>query len=263
MKKIYCLIALTLILFISCKKAMEGDAMNMKAVDMEIAVAPNEKSIPEKTNLSNRKLVKNGNIEFETNDLNTTYKKIIEKISKYNGYISSENDLKDDERISKNLDLKIPNDKFDVLIAELDNEIENFDSKNISIEDVTDQYIDISARLKNKKAVEIQYLSLLKKATKISDMLAIEAKIGEIRGEIESVEGSLKALENQVSFSTLNINFYKKTIGTNSFFSDLGTSLYNGWQYLLKFILLLINLWPFIIIVAVLIWALKKKKVKK
>jgi Domain of unknown function (DUF4349) len=260
MKKIYCLIALTIILFISCKKAMEEDTMNMK---VSLASVAKVKSPSEEIHLSNRKLVKNGSIEFETNDLNATYKKIIEKISKYNGYIFNENDSKDGEKIRKNLDLKIPNDKFDLLIAELDNEIENFDSKNISIEDVTDQYIDISARLKNKKAIEIQYLSLLKKATKISDMLAIEAKIGEIRGEIESVEGSLKALENQISFSTLNISFYKKTIGTNSFFSDLGTSLYDGWQYLLKFILLLINIWPFIIIVAILIWALKKKKIKK
>lgn len=255
MKKVFIFIT-SILLLTSCKKEMES---NMKIASASM-MPSNEKNIPEEVKNSNRKLIKNGDIEFETHDLNATYKKIIEKVSKYNCYVSSENDSKQEDRISKNITIRIPSDKFDIIIAELGSEIENFDSKNINIEDVTDQFIDITARLKNKKAVEVQYINILKKATKISDILTIEKQIGELRGDIESIEGNLRMLENQVGFSTLNISFYKETIGTNGFFSELGTSLYNGWRYLLNFIVLLFNLWPFIIIASIIIWILTRKR---
>ncbi len=257
MKKAFIFIT-SILLLTSCKKAMENSDMRISSAKL---MSSEEKNITEEVKNSNRKLIKNGSIKFESYDLNATYKKIIEKVSKYNCYVSQERDYKEEEdRTNKFLTIRIPSDKFDIIIDELSNEVENFDSKDINIEDVTDQYIDIVARLKNKKVVEIQYVNVLKKATKISDILTIEKQLGNLRGEIESIEGNLRMLENQISYSTLDISFYKETVGTNGFFSELGTSLYNGWRYLLNFIVLLFNLWPFIIISSIIIWILTRKR---
>ena len=122
--------------------------------------------------------------------------------------------------------------------------------------DVTEEFLDIQARLKTKKELEYRYLALLKQAKDVSDILEIEEKMGQLRSDIESIEGRMKYLQSQVRFSTLTVSFYETVPNSVSFGNKFKYGFKNGWENLIWFFVGLINIWPFIIIIAGSIWGL-------
>jgi hypothetical protein len=71
---------------------------------------------------------------------------------------------------------------------------------------VTEEYVDLEARIRAQRAVEAQYLAVLKDAKTIPDVLAVQQKLGEARTEIERAEGRRRFLENQTSLSTITVH---------------------------------------------------------
>jgi hypothetical protein len=211
-----------------------------------------------------RKLIRNGQLDFKTNDVKKA-KVDIEKISKeLNGYISNESENNFGDRKQYNQTIRVPADQFDNLIKQIEVLADKVESKGINTQDVTEEFIDVEARLKTKKELEARYSEILKQAKTVADILAIESQIANVRSEIESMTGRLNYLKNQVSFSTLNLTYYE-VIGTDfGFASKFVDSLKGGWDNLLNFLIFLVNLWPFVIgIVAVIIWWLRRKKAKR
>jgi hypothetical protein len=79
-------------------------------------------------------------------------------------------------------------------------------NEKVTGQDVTEEYVDVEARIKAERAVEEQYLSVLKEAKNITDILAVEQKLGEVRTEIERAEGRRRFLESQTSLSTVTVH---------------------------------------------------------
>jgi hypothetical protein len=71
---------------------------------------------------------------------------------------------------------------------------------------VTEEYVDLESRLKAQRAIEEQYLAVLKDARSIPDVLAVQQKLGEVRTEVERAEGRRRYLENQTSLSTVTLH---------------------------------------------------------
>ncbi|HMK06439.1 MAG TPA: DUF4349 domain-containing protein, partial [Flavobacterium sp.] len=120
------------------------------------------------------KIIKNGNLRFETSDLDATYTKIKAAVGKYKAIVQIDSEGSDSQSLYKNMTIRVPNDQFDAFIADISKGVSYFDNKEISSDDVTEEYIDIDARLKAKKILEARYFELLKKATKVSEMIEIE-----------------------------------------------------------------------------------------
>ena len=80
-------------------------------------------------------------------------------------------------------------------------------------------------------------------------MLSIESQLGSVRAEIESMEGRLNYLNNQVAFSTIKVSYYELTGINFGFASKFVYSLKNGWDNLLTFLIAVVNVWPFLILV--------------
>lgn len=213
--------------------------------------------------LVDRKLIRNGNIEFLTDDVKKT-KTEIERIAKeQNGYISAENENNYGNRFQVNQTLRIPADKFDAVLKQLEGLAEKVDNKNINTEDVTEEFIDVEARLKTKKELEARYLDLLKQAKTVADIVSIESQIANVRAEIESMEGRLKYLSNQVSFSTLSVSYYQESDVSYGFGSKFLNSLKSGWFNLVDFMFWLLRVWPFVLgITALVIWWRRRMRAK-
>ncbi len=208
-----------------------------------------------------RKLIRNGSLEFQTEEVKKT-KTEIEKICKeLNAYISSESENNLGERLQYNQVIRVPANQFDALVARLEPLALKIENKNISTEDVTEQFIDVEARLKTKKELEARYREILKQAKTVEEIVSIESQIANVRSEIESMEGRLNFLKNQVAFSTLNVTYYE-TIGIDfGFASKLVQSLKGGWDNLLAFIIFLVNLWPFVLgLAALTFWFWNKRR---
>ena len=206
----------------------------------------------------NRKLIKEGSITFETSDAKAT-KIIIDKAtSQFKGYLSEDNEYDYGYRIQHNVTIRIPSENFDKLLTTISNSVEEMDDQNITVKDVTEEYVDVEARLKSKKKVEDRYISLLSKAHSVGDILQVEHELARIREDIERVEGRLRYLKNQVSLSTLRITYYQ-TIETEESFGfgkKVGNGFENGFKGLMWFFVGLVNIWPFILFVIVGVWAL-------
>jgi len=217
---------------------------NMKMVGEEMFAPAVEKKI----DIAERKLIKDGTVEFETESISSTRKIVLKAVDNYNGYISSDHEYKSHDQTSNTIIIRVPAKDFDNLLNEATSGIDKFERKEINIKDVTEEFLDIQARLKTKKELENRFLDLLKQAKTISEILEIEKKVGELRSDIESIEGRLKYLKNQVSLSTLTITFYESHPNETKFGKKLKEGFGSGWDNLIWFFVFLANIWPFILI---------------
>ncbi|AFU69492.1 hypothetical protein P700755_002765 [Psychroflexus torquis ATCC 700755] len=261
MRKIINIIGIiTLISFFGCEN-YEPDSKSMNFGEMRMD--DEEQQIVEPNNEIQRKLIKNGDIEFESENIVDTRKDIFNAIEKFNGYSSSDNEYKNSHEISNTLIIRVPSENFVNLLNEITIGITRFDRKEINIKDVTAEFLDIEVRLKTKKELENRYLEILKKANTVTEILEVEKQIGDLRSEIESIEGRLKFLNNQVSFSTLNVRIYETIAEQTEFGKKFKNGFKNGWDNLILFFVFLVNVWPFILIIIgflILIKILRKRK---
>ena len=140
----------------------------------------------------------------------------------------------------------------------------NIQEKNIKVKDVTDQYVDTEARITTRKMVEQKYIEHLARAKDIEDVLKIESKIGQIREEIESAEKRLRKLNNQVSLSTLHVEFYQQIENPKLEKSNrFKKAVVNGWKGLETFLVIITNIWPMILIGFGTLFGLKRYFKKK
>lgn len=227
----------------------------------------------DKIQIIDKKIIKDAEIGIEVSDYKVMKSKVDSIVRSLNGYISNDNLYNNEESINCNMVIRLPEKNFDKFLAYLEKGGDRVKYKNISARDVTEEFIDIEARLKNKLAVEKRYSQLLLKARTVKDILEIEEKLRNIREEIESTQGRLNYLNSQVSYSTINLLLeqkleykYQPSKGKN-FFQMLIKSLDRGWSVFLQFLLFVFKLWPFIILIAAIIFAYfkfwKSKKVKK
>ena len=266
------------LLFLSCKKSEEfsedfkiqavklpAKVDQVKFVKPEVASAEEtsyEVNESDKKILVEQKIIKTGSVRFETNDLEKTYQQVFLAAKKYKSNIQNDSEGKEYGSIYKRMTVRVPSQNFDLFLNEISQGVTFFDTKEVSAEDVTEQYIDIEARLIAKKRLENRYLELLKKATKVIEILEIEKQLSAIREEIESKQGQLFYLQNQISMSTITIEFYK-TVAENegatiSYGSKIWNGIVSGFNSFSDFLINLISVWPFLIVLAVVIYGIKK-----
>jgi hypothetical protein len=91
-------------------------------------------------------------------------------------------------------------------MSELKGLATNVDRESTEVHDVTREYVDLDARLRNAQAEEVQYLQILKRATSIKDTLDVTEKLSDVRGRIEQLQGEMKFLIAQIDMSSLEIS---------------------------------------------------------
>lgn len=254
---------LILIIVTSCNS---GDNSKNVSTDFAQPEALTKNISAEQNNISSveRKIIKSGSIRFETQSVKETQEFIRNIVIELGGYLGNENVYNFEDRIEHTIEVRVPEDKFNILVDKISSSVEKLESKNISTTDVTEEFIDVEARIKTKKELEARYKEILKKATRVDEILNIEREMGNLRSEIESLEGRMNYLKNRISLSSLTITFYEKVSSPFGFFSKIKQALHNGWTSFLWFIIIIISLWPFIIIVLItLIIILKLRRNRK
>ena len=245
----------TILAICSCskKEIMNYDVAYFKT-------APSMESIEQITDVLepvDRKIIKEGDIEFETPDVNQTKALLVKTVQELNGYFTTDNAYVNDEKIEHRVTIRVPAEKFDLLLRMIDANVDKLESKRIRAIDVTEEYIDIESRIKTKKELLARYTEILKQATKVEDLLAIEREIGALQEDIESVERRITELKDRLTFSTLNVTYYQKTKPAFGFYSKFADAIKGGWTGFMWFIIALTNLWVFIILAFVAVFAYK------
>jgi len=217
-------------------------------------------------NVSNLKLVKTGEARIEVEDYPRSKALLDSIIHHHQALVSSENEIKSGARIENQLVIRIPSQRFDDLFAGLVAIPGRLEIKTIHVKDVTEEFIDIEARLKSKKELEQRYLSILTKAVSVKDILEVESNLNVVREEIESAQGKLNFLKDQVAMSTITLTFYKNLpvplTHRANFMSRLKTGWIEGWYLFLSILVGLSYLWVYII-GGVLIFIYIRKRIKR
>jgi hypothetical protein len=195
-----------------------------------------------------QKIIKNGRVVFETENLKETRKNVLEQAKKYNAYIANDEEYKSTGRKTNSIILRVPAHQFENLLNSSTTNVQHFDNKEISSEDVTEEFVDLKARITSKKELEKRYFELLKKAKNVKEMLEIEGQLGELRSDIESMQGRLQYIKNRVAYSSLNITFYEEIPENKKVDKKYANGFRSGWDQLMDFIVSLISAWPLIIL---------------
>ena len=208
-----------------------------------------------------QKIIKNANLRFQVADYPKSLNAIQNLLKNYGAFLVSSNEMRVDNSLENNFIIRVPSKNLDALVNKLTEQSLYLDYKNITSEDVTTEFVDISARIKAKKAVEERYLELLKQAKTVKDIIEVENQLRQIREEIESTQARINYINQQVSYSTINLQIYENSArqtGDQNFLVRLLNALRNGWDLLLSFVVGLLYIWPFLIILALVIYILKK-----
>jgi len=198
--------------------------------------------------VSNRKLIKNGRINFEVNNVDSTKMSINALVKEIGGYISSEEENHDAMDPQFEQVIRVPADKLDDFVQQVGRLAKRITMKSFSTQDVSEEYVDVEARLVTKKDLEKNYREILRKARSVKEMLEVERELEDVRGEIESMEGRLQYLKSQVAFSTLTITYFEvaPVVDDTTFGDRIVQSLGNGWFNVTEFTLDVLSAWPVI-----------------
>lgn len=103
------------------------------------------------------------------------------------------------------LTIRVPSSRFDEALSQLGKLDGEVLTSNIDAKDVTDQYVDVQARLGAKKAEEQQYLTLLARASTVDEILKVQSALSSVRLQIEQLQGQVNSLKTRVDYSTITM----------------------------------------------------------
>jgi hypothetical protein len=273
MKRYYWLaIGLVASLQWGCQKAHESSEgaraiqanMLMDAPPMDVTVAPVEALAQDSVTVSAqptivtraaRLLVYHAEVRLKASRMSRAMTQLDSLVQRSGGYLSAAAETRADGEWRQTTTIRVPPAQFRVLLSGLAG-LGTIEEKKLSTDDVTAEHADVAARLQTKRTIERQYTALLAKAQKIKDILDIEAKLGEVREDIESTESRLKTLNNQVAYSTIELMLYQPLpqsipdAPVVSLGSRVVEAFYDGWQLLTSLLVGAINLWPLLLLVA-------------
>jgi hypothetical protein len=103
-------------------------------------------------------------------------------------------------------------------------------AQKITGKDVTEEFIDLEARLRTQRALEAQLLEIMKRAQEVDDAIAVQRELTTVRTEVERVEGRRRFLENQSSLSTISVTIQPPAplVSTTGFFHSVGKAFGEG-----------------------------------
>ncbi len=195
-----------------------------------------------------RKIIRDGSVELEADSPEDVQQKIAQIAETKGGYVveavqrSTARDSKTRDVVT--MSIRIPADKFAESMEEISKTGNRLISQSIKGTDVTEEFLDVEARLTAKKALEQQFLEIMKRANTVEDALKVQRELAEVRGEIEKIEGRKRFLADRSALSTIATEIRTPAAfaaNSQGFWSRLKDAFSNGIDFALDFILGLVS----------------------
>lgn len=185
----------------------EADAgIMMKSRSMVIAPEPGGYgSVALDVPVENRLIIKTGGLSLLVSDV----PKAITQVETYtianNGFVVSSNVEKTDLAFVGWVTIRVPAEKFEgaMVVLRAFGEVQ---SQNVTGQDVTEEFVDIQAQIRNLLATEEQFLAIMRQAVKIEDILAVQRELTNVRAQIENFEGRKKYLTQSAAMSSITVH---------------------------------------------------------
>jgi len=170
---------------------------------------------------ADKKIVKNGNLNLKVDNADEAAEEISDIAKSNGGTVFSSNFFQGkDNTKSGTVSVKVPVNNFEKTFSEMKKVASLVLRESASGTDVTEQYTDLQAQLKNKQTEEQAFTRIMEQAQKIDDILAVQRELSRVRGQIEQLQGRIKYLESQTDMSTI----------TASLTEDANISITDKWR---------------------------------
>ena len=158
-----------------------------------------------------RKIIRDAELTLEVSAPADVQRKITSIAETLGGFVvTSESKLRQigdaRQELEVNLVVRVPATQFGTALDQIRSSGNRVIKEKVTGQDVTEEFIDIEARARTQKALEAQFLEIMKQAHKVEDALEVQRQIAEVRTEIEKLEGRKRFLENRASLSTITVN---------------------------------------------------------
>lgn len=153
--------------------------------------------------LAERKIIKTGEVTLEVASIGAAVGEVRAMAVAVGGYVGGSSAGTDDQPAT--LTLRIPADRFEDALGRLRAMDGDVRAEATSEQDVTSSIVDLEARIRNLEASEAQYRRLIERAEKVNDILAVQSRLDEVRGQIEQMKAQLEQLNGQAALSTLTV----------------------------------------------------------
>jgi hypothetical protein len=210
-------------------------------------------------------IIYNAYISLETTDINGVLAKIRDLAENYGGYVAGSSRSTYGVQATADVTIRVPKDKFHAAVQEIEGYGKVLDERTTS-EDVTEQYIDLKARLENLESQEKRLQEILDMAKTVEEVLEVERELERVRGEIERFQGQINYLERSVAMSVITVSLIEPSPPFTPSGVDWGETLetaISGFSAVLRgLIILTVSLLP-IAIIAVLVYYVYKRRKQK
>jgi len=192
---------------------MAGEAAYDKAGGEEAAEAPQLSRVLTSQAVAatvNRQIIYNADLTIKTQDADGARQKVVKLAEGVGGFLA-DSTTHVGEAGERYVDIKVrvPASRFDEVLSAI-RELGKVEHESITSQDVTEEFIDLQARLRTLKQAEERLLDMLKQRGKLSELLEIERELATRREQIEKTQGRLRYLKDRVSFSTIQVSLYEK-----------------------------------------------------
>ena len=152
------------------------------------------------------KIIRTGSLQLEVADVKAAIGAGRSAIQGMGGYIGASQQYNDGESIVATISYRVPSDRWEDALAAL-RALGTEVGEQTDTADVTGQIVDLDARIRNLRASESALVKHLSDSAKVADILEIESRLSEVRGQIEQLTAQKASLDDQVAYATLTVTY--------------------------------------------------------
>lgn len=213
---------------------------------------------------ADRKIIRNASLTMEVKSTSDMQHKVTSIAESHGGFVvtSEAKQREDADPEKRTLDIKlvvrVPSERFGSALDQIRGLANTLREENVTGQDVTEEFIDLEARIRTQKALELQFLEIMKQARKVEDALEVQRQIADVRTDIEKLEGRKRFLENRASLSTIVVSLEgprQIIVNTTSFGRSVRESLAEGVDlgsaillFLVRFVIIMVPVTVFVLL---------------
>lgn len=190
-----------------------------------------------------RKIIYSADVTMEVENFERARDELQHLLAKSGGYMLHFSDGRTTRQISGNFTMKVPADGFQPFLDELEQlKSGNEFRRSVRGQDVTEEFVDLSARLNAKEAVEARLLELMKQAKEAKDLLEFSNELARVQEDIEALKGRMRYINENVAYSTVDLYMYQviddgiRRPGDDGLVSRMAEALVDNTQGVLRFL---------------------------
>lgn len=153
-----------------------------------------------------RKIIRNASVDMVVKNTEKAIEEIKNVAAIHKGVVSNSTVWESGDEKRGNISIRVPSEVFFTALESIRGFAVRVTREDINARDVTEEFIDLEAQLKNFKSVEQQYLKVLNRAYTVEDILAVRKELDRVRGDIERMQGRINYLSRQISMSTISVS---------------------------------------------------------